>query len=53
MDVMTEAFPKKVEANQGKVQIKMEASLEEVMVETIRALEDRYGDWHLTAGYCR
>jgi hypothetical protein len=37
----------KVEANQGKVEIKMEACLEEMKVETVRALEDRYGVWHL------
>jgi hypothetical protein len=26
---------------------------EEAAVETIRALEDRYGDWHLAVGRCR
>jgi hypothetical protein len=47
---MTEVFLEKIEANQGKVEIKMEASLEKAMVETIRALDDRYGDQHLTIG---
>jgi hypothetical protein len=37
----------RIEVNEGKVEIKMEACLEEMKVETIGALKDRYGDGRL------
>jgi hypothetical protein len=43
-----EANPEKIE-NESEHQ---EVPNEESAVETIRALEDRYGDWHLAIG-CR
>jgi hypothetical protein len=51
----TQACLEKTEANQGKVEIKMEACLEETKVETIGALADRYGDRRLVVrhrGHC-
>jgi hypothetical protein len=39
---LEEACLKNIEANQGKVRIKMEAGLEEMQLETIGSLEDRY-----------
>jgi hypothetical protein len=46
----TEASLEETEASQGKVEIKMEAGLEEMQSETIRALEARYGDRLLAVG---
>jgi hypothetical protein len=43
----TEAYLEKNEVNQGKIDIMMEAFLEEMNVESIGALEDRYGDRRL------
>jgi hypothetical protein len=46
---MTEAWLEKIEANQGKVEIKMEACLEEIQIETIGTLEDRTKDGVVSA----
>jgi DNA integrity scanning protein DisA with diadenylate cyclase activity len=46
IDVSLEAMKaclEKIEANQEKVEINMEACLEEMKVDTVGALEDRYG----------
>jgi hypothetical protein len=44
-----ETYLEKNEANQGKVEIKMEGCLEEMKVESIGALEERCGDRRLAA----
>jgi hypothetical protein len=47
MDVSLETMEvclEKIEASEGKVEIKMEVCVEEMKVETIGALEDQYGD---------
>jgi hypothetical protein len=41
---ITKACVEKTEANQGKVEIKIEACLDEIKVETIETLEDRTRD---------
>jgi hypothetical protein len=40
---MMESCLEKIEGNQGKIEIKMEACLEEMKVDTNRALEDQSG----------
>jgi hypothetical protein len=50
MDVSLETMEvclEKMEASEGKVEIRMEVCMEEMKLETIGALEDRYGDRHL------
>jgi hypothetical protein len=49
----TEICLEKIEANRGKLETKMEPCLEEIAVETIGALEDRYGDRRLALGRFR
>jgi hypothetical protein len=43
----TKSCIKEAEVNRGKVIIKMEACIEEMKVETMGTLEDRYGDHRL------
>jgi hypothetical protein len=50
---MMEACLEKIGKNQGEVEMKMEADLEEAMVETIRALEDQYVDWQPAIWRCQ
>jgi Zn finger protein HypA/HybF involved in hydrogenase expression len=55
MDVSPEstvACLEKIEMKQGKVEISMEACLEEMQGETIEALKEQCGDQHLVVRHC-